>query len=185
MPMSAHSLLTERSSMPRLVEPAPDAAQWAFIQAAAMRAPDHMQLQPYEFVVYEGNKRLQLGQLFAQAAREAGQTELEISRCEVLPLRAPTVVVALLRFKNHDKVPRDEQVSTVACACHGMLQAAFAEGLGGIWRSGWLVDAASVRQAFNLAPGDTIIGFLYLGTPALPTPVKPAKDPQLVFRRAD
>ena len=55
--MEALDVLLNRVSVPRLVEPAPDAAQREILFSAALRAPDHGQLRPYRFLTVEGDAR--------------------------------------------------------------------------------------------------------------------------------
>ncbi len=47
-----------------------------------------------------------------------------------------------------------------------MQQAAFAQGFGGIWRTGTYAQLDFVKQALELGEDDEIVGFLYLGTPS-------------------
>lgn len=173
--MQALELLTTRSSMPRLIEPGPTAAQFELLQKAAGRAPDHMALMPYRFVVYSGDKRQRLGEIFQAAAVANGLSEEACVRASQLPLRAPMVIACLLDYQAHEKVPRDEQFASAACATLLMQQAAFAQGLGAIWRTGWFAEDASVLAALGAKSEDAVVGFLYVGTPAVPTPIKPEK----------
>ncbi|TDP40765.1 hypothetical protein DEU29_101315 [Idiomarina aquatica] len=55
--MDALELLTTRSSMPRLIEPAPTPQQLQMIRKAAIRVPDHMNLSPFRFVEFLGRDR--------------------------------------------------------------------------------------------------------------------------------
>ena len=173
--MDALELLTTRSSMPRLVAPGPSAAQFAVMQQAAGRAPDHMELMPYRFVVFTDAGLTRLADIFVAAAQARGDDALQLERVGQLPLRAPMVIACLMDYQAHDKVPSDEQFASAACATLMMQQAAFAQGLGAIWRTGWLAEDASVLAALGGKPTDKIVGFLYVGTPAVSTPIKPAK----------
>ena len=65
--MEALDALLNRVSVPRLVEPAPDAAQREMLFRAALRAPDHGQLRPWRFLTVEGQARERMGELFAEA----------------------------------------------------------------------------------------------------------------------
>ena len=56
-----------------------------------------------------------------------------------------------------------------------MQQAAFAQGLGAIWRTGALAFDRNVHQSLSLDETDQIVGFLYLGTAALKANIKPTK----------
>ena len=62
-----------------------------------------------------------------------------------------------------------------------MQQACFALGLGAIWRTGWLAEDDYVQEQLGLGADDDIVGFLYIGTPAVPTPIKPERDPSPFF----
>lgn len=174
--MDAFELLTTRSSMPRLIEPGPSTDQFNLMLKAAGRAPDHMALMPYEFIVFQGDERQQLGRIFSQAAEYKGLDATQVTQASQLPLRAPMVVVVAMKYQAHDKVPRDEQLASAACTALLMQQTAFAQGLGAIWRTGWFAEDEAVKSQLQLRPEDAIVGFMYVGTPAVPTPVKPDKD---------
>ncbi|PTC00313.1 nitroreductase, partial [Thalassospira xiamenensis] len=118
--------------MPRLIEPGPNPEQMALLEAAALRAPDHMQLMPYQFQCFEGPSRARLSTLFAEAASQKGEPEAGVNKAAQLPFRAPLVIAAVMKHQAHDKVPRVEQICTTACAAMAIEQAAFAQGLGAI-----------------------------------------------------
>jgi nitroreductase len=63
-----------------------------------------------------------------------------------------------------------------------MQQAAFAIGLGAVWRTGDFAFDANVNNALGLAADDQIVGFLYVGTPAVLAPTKPLKSGQQFAR---
>jgi len=174
--MDALELLTTRSSMPRLIEPGPTNEQFDLMLKAAARAPDHMALMPYHFIVFNEDKRRQLGQIFQRAAIEQGQPEAQCVQASQLPLRAPTVIAVAMKYQPHDKVPRDEQLASAACSTLLLQQAAFSQGLGAIWRTGWYAESPLVKKELGLNEDDVIVGFLYVGTPAVPTPIKPNKE---------
>lgn len=174
--MLALELLTKRSSMPRLQAPAPSAEQLQVMFSAAARAPDHGQLMPYRFIVFNQHQLPVLAQFFGQAAQQQQLNPLEVERAQQLPLRAPLVIVALAHYQQHDKVPQWEQLASAACATSLLQQAAFAQGLGAIWRTGWLTESTVLKQQFGLQDNEAIIGFMYVGTPAVDTPTKPDKD---------
>ena len=75
--MEALDVLLNRVSVPRLVEPAPDAAQREILFSAALRAPDHGQLRPYRFLTVEGDARNRMGDLLAEALIESGKGDDE------------------------------------------------------------------------------------------------------------
>lgn len=165
--MDALDALLNRVSVPRLREPAPDAAQRELLFRAALRAPDHGQLRPWRFLTIEGTGRERLGELFAQAlavgAADVGEEAL--AKARAMPLRAPLLVVVVARVQEHFKVPPQEQVIAAGCAAHAILLAAHAQGIGAVWRTGELAYNARVAAGLGLAAGEQIVAFLYLGTP--------------------
>lgn len=164
--MEALDALLNRVSVPRLVEPAPNAAQRDALFQAALRAPDHGQLRPWRFLTIEGAAREQLGQLLVEATELKGDaTQATLDKARAMPLRAPLLIVVIARLQDHFKVPKSEQRLAAGCAAHGILLAAYAQGIGAVWRTGDLSYSAHVAKGLGLAEGEEVIGFLYLGTP--------------------
>jgi nitroreductase len=164
--MDALEALLGRNSAPRLCAPAPAGAEREQIFRAALRAPDHARLQPWRFLVVEGSGLAQLGELFAQAAA-AGDPSLDaaaLAKVRSKPLRAPLVVIVVVRLRPHPKVPALEQQLSAGAAAHAMLLAAHAQGYAGIWRTGAMARDSAVQRGLGLAESEDIVGFLYLGT---------------------
>ncbi|WP_210643407.1 NAD(P)H nitroreductase [Pseudomonas sp. Tri1] len=165
--MQALDALLNRVSVPRLVDPAPTPEQREVMFAAAMRAPDHGQLRPWRFLTVEGQARHRMGELLAEAARlsDPQAPEAAVEKALNGPLRAPLVVVVIARLQEHFKIPKSEQRLAAGCAAHGILLAAYAQGVGGVWRTGELSYSPHVAKGLGLEEGEEVIGFLYLGTP--------------------
>ncbi|QYJ87635.1 NAD(P)H nitroreductase [Shewanella mesophila] len=180
--MDAIELLLTRQSSPRLVAPAPDESQLTTILNAAVRVPDHGGLNPWEFIVASGDGLDKLSQLFVKATAADGGDEATLAKVANMPRRAPMVVTVVAKVVEHPKVPEIEQHLAVGCACMAMQQASFALGLGGIWRTGSLAFNAQLHQDLGLGANDQIIGFLYLGTPAVKAPIKPTKPAENFVR---
>lgn len=176
--MEALDVLLNRVSVPRLIDPAPDAAQREILFSAALRAPDHGQLRPFRFINVEGSARERMGDLLAEALQASGSdvTPQALDKARLGPLRAPLVVVVVTRLQDHFKVPKQEQLITAGCAAHGILLAAYAMGVGAVWRTGELSYSPLVAKAFGLAADEEVIGFLYLGTPQNPPRVAAKVD---------
>jgi len=173
--LDALTLLLTRQSSPRLIAPGPSAVQLQHILDAGARVPDHAGLNPWEFIVASGEGLDKLGECFAKAATLNGaETEL-ITKAKMMPTRAPMVITVVAKVKQHTKVPEMEQYLAAGCAVMAMQQAAFAQALGAIWRTGALAFDRHVHQALALAETDQIVGFLYIGTPALKASIKPNK----------
>jgi len=170
--MQAHELLLNRQSDSHLSFPGPNAEQLSLIQHAALRVPDHANLAPWQFIVLEDERRAELGAIFADAAVQEAMGERAIERAASLVDRAPMIIVCIMKYKPHDKVPRVEQIASASCATFAMQQAAYAQGLAGIWRTGSYAQSDYVKSRLGLQRDDEIIGFLYLGTATVDCPKK-------------
>ncbi|HSB22211.1 MAG TPA: nitroreductase family protein [Burkholderiaceae bacterium] len=161
---AALGLLLSRQSVgiKHLVEPGPGDADLATMCQAALRAPDHGALVPFRLAVVRGAAREALARLFEAAGRAQG--------------KAVTVAVLARIDLGHPTVPAHEQWACIGGALTNLLNAAHALGFGGKMLSGAKVRDADVQRAF-CRPGETLIGWIALGTPAASparAPVKPA-----------
>jgi nitroreductase len=175
--MDAITALCTRISVAKLTDPAPTEEQMAILIQAANRAADHGRLTPWRFMAVEGDARERLGQVFLDAAKlsKPDLSEAEADRFLSMPLRAPYVLVCIACLQDHPKVPHHEQRMAAAAATQHIITAAFALGVGAIWRTGDLAYDDTVKAALGLRDKEEIIGFVYLGTPITEmAPPKPA-----------
>ena len=174
-------LMCNRVSSPRLEAPAPPADVLNKVFQAALRAPDHMLLRPWRYLIVEGDARTQLGELLCEAAL-IDSPELTVAQCEKyrsMPLRAPMVLVGIAATQVHKKVPVEEQVVSCGVGMGYMLLALQALGFGGIWRTGPMAAHTVVKQGLGIQTHETLVGFLYIGTPKgelKPVPALKASD---------
>ena len=151
-----------------LVEPGPDDEALRLMAAAALRAPDHAELVPFRFKVVRGEARSRLAALYMQAARDAGKAE-DAARIDAeRALHAPVTVAVVARIDmGHPLVPAHEQWIAVGGALAHLLDAAHALGFAGKMLSGAKVRHAAVQAAF-CGPGETLVGWVALGTAVAP-----------------
>ncbi|MCW8884242.1 MAG: nitroreductase [Motiliproteus sp.] len=175
--MDAIELLLNRVSTPNLSEPGPNPEQLQVIFQSALRAPDHAALRPWRFITVEGGAREALGKVFQQAAKndDSEIDDAKFNKLGKMALRAPLLIVVVAKLSGHPKVPVVEQQVSAGAAAQNMLLAAFAQGVGAMWRTGEMAYHPEVKKALGLAVEEQIIGYLYLG--AMPDRLK--KVPQL------
>lgn len=162
-----NALLTRYSVGPKhLVEPGPDDDQLALMVQAALRAPDHAELVPYRFKLVRGTAKQGMAELFADAARAAGKGEEGAALDAERALKPPLTVAVVARIDlGHPQVPAHEQWAAVGGAIGNFLMAAHLLGFGGKMLSGAKVRNPSIAAAF-CGPGETLLGWIALGTPA-------------------
>ncbi len=179
MDTSLVELLCQRVSSPRLTEPAPNKQELELVFKSALRTPDHMLLRPWRYLMIEGEARGKLGELFLSAAKRSYEeqaskspesnveeiTEFKADKLKSMPMRAPMIIVAVASLVDHPKVPHQEQVLSCGVGLGYMLLALQALGYGGIWRTGDMAFNKYVFEGLGLKSNESIVGFLYLGTP--------------------
>jgi len=113
----------------------------------------------------QGAARERMAALFANAARAAGKDEAGAALDADRALRPPVSVAVLARLDlGHPQVPAHEQWACVGGAITNFLNAAHLLGYAGKMLSGAKVRDAAITAAF-CAPGETLLGWITLGTP--------------------
>lgn len=178
--MQTLDLLNQRRSTPsrQLGPPGPSSGQLRWMLASAMRVPDHGKLAPWRILAIEGDARLRLGEFLAQRAltldpaAPAAAVEKDRQRFSHAPL-ALTVIAAP---QPHPKVPDIEQILSAGSVCFALLQAAQALGFGAQWLTGWPAYDAAVKAHLGLREGESIIGFIHIGSVKEPAPERLRPD---------
>lgn len=161
-------LLKRRSVKPAMMtEPGPTAEQLHTILTAAVRVPDHKKLEPWRFIVFEGDARGAFGRVLLKAClaedkETPSAARLETERTRLL--RAPTVIAAISRLTPNPAAPEWEQILSCGAACFNLCLAANALGFGTSWITEWYTYSRAVASALGLAPNERMAGFIYIGT---------------------
>ena len=174
--MNVIEALHNRVSVPRLGDPGPDKEVLENICKSAFSAADHGLLKPWRFLIVKDQARCRLGDLFAQATLET-TAEVPLEKLENIkkkPLRAPLIIITIAKHISHPKIPEIEQSLSAAAATQNMLLAAFAQGIGAMWRTGPMAYSSTVSAGLGLEKHEKIVGFLYLG--ASQGPQKPPRE---------
>lgn len=168
MPSSLIDLLLTRSSAPihELKEPAPSGEELNSILTAASRVPDHGKLEPWRFILYRGDARVEVGKKLAALAesREGplpdGRRNQELIRFS----RAPLVIGVVFVPKESPKIPQWEMFLSGGAAAMNLTIAANALGYSTNWISNWYSDVEEGRRILGLAPDERVVGFIHIGT---------------------
>ena len=164
-------LIESRQTIGKLVAPAPSDVEVEQVIRAALSAPDHRRIRPWQFMQLRDNARHLLGQVFSECLTESGIDDAEQHR-KVLaqPLRAPLIIIAVVKTQTGVNVPIVEQILSMGAAIQNALLMLNAQGYGSIWRSGTLAESPILKQKLGLSTDDEIAGFIYIGTPAKQLP---------------
>jgi nitroreductase len=161
-------LLRRRSAKAAMLgEPGPTPEQLDTILTAAVRVPDHKKLEPWRFIVFEGEARANFGRVLLKACLAEDKETPSAMRLETERtrfLRAPTVVGVISRVTPNPAAPEWEQVLSCGAAAFNMCLAANAMGFGTCWITEWYSYSPAVRAALGLAANERMAGFVYIGT---------------------
>ncbi|WP_288998475.1 nitroreductase family protein [uncultured Psychrobacter sp.] len=191
MPVNSEAMIGwigSRRSMGNLDMPAPTRAQIEAAIACAATAPDHKKLQPWRFIVTEGEARHQLGAALVSAVKaQAAQqgevlTEKTIKKTHTMPLRAPVIITVVTNMQAHKKVPPFEQLLSAGAAVQNMLLALKAQGFSTVWRTGLLCNEPAVKAYFGVGSDDYITAFVYTGTSPKDEPTRKPIDIEPLIR---
>lgn len=173
-------LLTRKSPpISQIKEPGPDRKQLLQMIRIATRVPDHGLLEPWRFIVYEGEARVRVGEFFAMriAEIEGPVTEQRIAQEKARFARAPVVVGVVSSPKPHERIPEWEQFLSGGNAAFALVLAAHAHGFAANWVSNWYAGDAKSREFLGLAPHERVVGFVHIGTVTVAIPDRPRPDP--------
>lgn len=162
--------IKSRRSIGNLTIPAPKKDQIEAAIACAMTAPDHKKLQPWRFIVTEGQKRHDFGRALLAAAEAKAQREGQeldertVEKTLKMPLRAPIIITVVTRMQYHEKVPPFEQLLSTGAAVQNLILALKAQGFSTVWRTGPLANEPAVKSYFNVGSEDYVTAFVYVGS---------------------
>jgi nitroreductase len=175
-PEALDFLLTRRSRPAKLLgPPGPGREEIARMLTAAVRVPDHGKLEPWRFIVLSGGAPLRFAAAIRARAAETGE---DPDKGALAFEEAPAAVAVVSSPKPSDKVPAIEQLLSGGCAALSLLNAALASGWGACLLTGWAAyDRVLLERELGLAPPESVIGFVYMGSCTVVVPERPRPDP--------
>jgi len=145
-------------------EPGPNSEELTTILTIATRVPDHRKLEPWRFLVLQGDARRKFGEKLAAIKAKKEETmgiHVEIEKdCF---MRAPLVIVVVASPVEH-KTPEVEQILSAGAVCQNINIAAGALGYASQWISGWSCHDTEAQKAIGLTDKEFIAGYLYIGS---------------------
>lgn len=156
--------------------PGPDDATLDRILRAAIRVPDHGMLAPWRIVVLRGPAKARYADAIADLYRRLfpDATDEQVLNERRKPLLAPITLAVVAKLKPGHKIPEYEQLLSGAAVCQTLLLAAHGAGFAATWLTGWPAYRPEVVELLGFDPAtDKIVGFVHIGTAALPAEDRP------------
>ena len=171
-------LQTRRSRPAKTLElPVPTHEELAPILTAAARSPDHGKLEPWRFIVLEGEALQRLAEEVVKRGPQLGVEGDKLEKARTQFANADLVVAVVSSPKPSPKVPEIEQILSAGAVCLSMLNAALASGWGANWLTGWMAsDRTFLRNGLSLSKSEFVAGFIHIGTERFAPPERPRPD---------
>ncbi|MGH2759918.1 MAG: nitroreductase family protein [Actinomycetota bacterium] len=175
--MDVLEAIRSRRMLPKVGEEPPTAERIAELLDLAVRAPNHHLTEPWRFYVLRGAERDRLARAMADeaVARGVRRADAETDAARKVG-RAPVIVVFTSVPGEGDDVVEQEEIASVAMAIQNFLLAAHASGLGAMLRTGPVAYHGSIGAQLGLAPGERVVGFVYVGHPTGERALTPRKS---------
>lgn len=177
-PAAMEFLLTRRSRPAKtLTAPGPDAETLERLLTAAARTPDHGKLEPWRFIVLQGDALARMAEEVDACGARLNKSAEDIAKARDAYVRSPLCVAVIEVQKESAKIPAIEQTYSAGAACLALLNAALAGGWGANWLTGWAShDRGFLDSALGLAPNERVAGFIHIGTETAAPPERPRPD---------
>ncbi|MCV2893551.1 nitroreductase family protein [Lentibacter sp. XHP0401] len=176
---AALEFLKTRRSRPAktLAAPAPVREELEALLTIAARTPDHGKLEPWRFVVIQGESMEKLANAAQATAEKLGydteqtakaRSQFDQGICAVAVIESPVI---------SEKIPAIEQTYSAGAVCLALLNAALASGWGANWLSGAIShERGFVEGTLGLTPHERIAGLIHIGTETNTPPERPRPD---------
>ncbi len=172
--------LRSRRSHPSvtMTTPGPDEAQLMDLLTIAARVPDHGKLEPWRFILYQGEACERIGSVLCDLyEKQAGplddaQQDKELTRFT----RAPLVVDVVSCAREHAKIPLWEQQLSAGAVCMNLVSASAAAGFASQWLTEWYAFDEDAARYLGLQTGERFAGFIHIGTAQQPPVERPRPD---------
>lgn len=157
-------LANRRSASAQLLAaPGPSEAEIEQILHLGARTPDHGKLFPWRFVVLGPQSRADLSEALAVLAETQGRIDKDLAVLAKLANPPLTIMVVSTPIQGH-KVPVWEQQLSAGAVCMNLEHAADALGYSASWITDWYAYDPAAAALFGVQDGETIAGFIHLGT---------------------
>lgn len=158
--------------------PGPTPSQIGEILQLAVRVPDHGKLNPWRFIVFEGEARGRAGAEFstiwAEAHPDHGAEILAFQRGFLE--RAPVVIAVVSTATTHGKIPVWEQQLSAAAVCFNLELAAQAFGFDAQWMTDWVAYDEASKSVMGVKESEQVAGLIFIGKSTVPLEDRPRPD---------
>ncbi|MBC7555321.1 MAG: nitroreductase [Taibaiella sp.] len=130
-------------------------------------APTHAKTEPWYFMVYRGEAMKHFAAAHAamywENTAEPKRTEAGRHKLEHNTDLASHLIVSVMKRGANEKIPVVEEIAAASAAIQNILLGATALGIASFWSTGGMTHQPALKQYFNLAEEDIMLGLIFLG----------------------
>ncbi len=158
-------LKTRRSVLVKnLTEPGPDPAELQTILEIAARVPDHRKLEPWRFVIIQGDDRKKLGEKLCAIKQKNESLQIQQVEAEQCRFVCAPIVIAVVFSPIEHKTPVFEQLLSCGAVCQNLNLSSSALGFSSQWVTTWCAFDKEAQAELGLKEYESIAGFIHIGT---------------------
>ena len=168
--------LAARRSAPAqaLVAPGPSEAELEQILTLGARTPDHGKLFPWRFVVMGPQSRAEIAERLAVLAELHNRPAND--QAVLAKLIAAPITILVVSTPAPNAKPIWEQQLSAGAVCMNLEHAAGGLGYSSSWITDWYSYDPQALPLFGLAEGESVAGFIHIGTLTEPPLERPRPD---------
>ena len=168
-------LATRRSAPAQaLTAPGPSDAELDAILTLGARTPDHGKLFPWRFVVLGPQTRARIAEKLSVLAELRDKPAKD--QAVLAKLTAAPVTILVVSAPVPASKPVWEQELSAGAVCMNLEHAADALGYSASWITDWYSYDPQALPLFGVAEGETVAGFIHIGTLNEPALERPRPD---------
>ena len=137
---------------------------------AANWAPTHKRTEPWRFKVLQGETLVKLGFFLAETYKATTEnfSEFQYNKLQENPTKAACIIAICMQRDPKESIPEWEEVAAIAMAVQNMWLLCTEMKIGAYWSSPGLIK--HMHAFFDFAPGESCLGFFYMGNYDEPAP---------------
>ncbi|KAK3596113.1 hypothetical protein CHS0354_027383 [Potamilus streckersoni] len=149
--MNFVDLMLRRQSLPalKLTAPGPSADEVTAILKTAVSVSDHGNLQPWRFVVLQGEGKLKYLRAVERVFTEEKPNPDKLDKMRRMIPGTPLIIVSIFSPDTKAKISQNEQLLSCGASCQNIILSAYALGYYSQWLTGLPAESPSVREFFK------------------------------------
>lgn len=143
----------------------------------AVWAPTHGLREPWRFTIIQGSERKRFAQEVMKTYTKEDRVKYEQEMTGYYMSTPYHLIISM--HEDPRQKQWEEDFAAVCCLIHNLQLAAWEQGIGLVWKTNAYIYAPSFRGAYNIQPGEKIVGVLHIGYPSKiykPRPRKKAEE---------